>query len=722
MSVFQKLKWNDMSIATKIPVLVCGAVFAAVLGAVVSADTTGGEDLHKAAEEKLSVLTELRSETLSDYLGGIRQDIESQAVSPMVAQAINEYAAAWRETGGDPRPALQKLYIDDNPNPVGQKEKLDFAPDGSAYSSLHAKYHPWFRTFLQKRGYYDIFLFDNEGTVIYTVFKEPDFATNVMRGQWKDTDLGNVFRAAMAGNGKTEDSVNFADFKPYAPSNNTPAGFIAAPVYDSGGKKVGTIAFQMPIAGIDRIMESPVGAGQTGESFIAGPDFLMRSDSRFSKESTMLKRKVETEPMKKALAGEKGVMAALDYKGTEVLSSFTHIDFMGTRYAVIAEMATDEAFASVVDMRNTMFLLGGAMLTAISMIGWWIARGVASPIKSMSAVMMRLANRDWSADVIGAGRKEEVGEMAKAVAIFKENGVTAERLRAEQHAEQEKKEERSRQIEFDIGVFEQAVAGLLEMLSSAATELQATAKSMNSIADEGQRQSSSVAAASEEASVNVQTVAAAGEELSASITEISRQVAESARISREASVHAIETNDQIKGLAEAALRIGEVVSLINDIASQTNLLALNATIEAARAGEAGKGFAVVASEVKNLATQTAKATEDISAKIAEMQSATNLSVEAIQTITDTIAKISEISTAVSSAVEEQGSATEIARNVQEASKGTQEVSSGITKVTQVVSETGASATQVLSAAEELSRQSEKLKTEVDGFLNKMRVA
>lgn len=373
------------------------------------------------------------------------------------------------------------------------------------------------------------------------------------------------------------------------------------------------------------------------------------------------------------------------------------------------------------DIQNVVMAITMTMLGAL--VAWVIGRSIATPVTALTAVMGRLADSDWRTEVAGAERKDELGQMARAVFIFKENGMAAERMQAEQRSEQEKKEARTKQIELDIGAFEQSVATLLEMFASAATELQTTAQSMNAIADEGQRQSSTVAAASEEASVNVQTVAAAGEALSSSIVEINRQVADSARISCKASQHAQKTNDQIKGLAAIASRIGEVISLINDIASHTNLLALNATIEAARAGEAGKGFAVVASEVKNLATQTARATEDISAKIAEMQSATNQSVSAIQIITDTIAQISEINTAVASAVEEQGSATqEIARNVQEAAKGTQEVSSSISNVTQVVSETGAAANQVLSAAEELSRQSEKLQSEVDGFLQKMRAA
>ncbi len=381
---------------------------------------------------------------------------------------------------------------------------------------------------------------------------------------------------------------------------------------------------------------------------------------------------------------------------------------------------TDRA-SGASEVRN--IIVAGVTLLFGVAIAWFIGRGITGPVLALTNVMGRLADGDWTTQIAGAERKDEMGRMARAVLIFKENGIAAERLQAEQRIEQERKENRARQIEIDIGMFEQTVAGLLEMLASAATELQATAQSMTSIADEGQRQSGTAAVASKEASVNVQTAAAAGEELSSSIVEISRQVTDSARISSAASDHAQKTNDQIKGLAEAASRIGEVINLINDIASQTNLLALNATIEAARAGEAGKGFAVVASEVKNLATQTARATDDIRTKIAEMQSATDQSVDAIQTITVTIAQISEINTAVASAVEEQGAATlEIARNVQEAATGTQEVSSSITNVTQVVTEAGAAANQVLTAAGELSRQSEHLRNEVDGFLEKMRAA
>ncbi|GIK98439.1 MAG: methyl-accepting chemotaxis protein [Alphaproteobacteria bacterium] len=384
-------------------------------------------------------------------------------------------------------------------------------------------------------------------------------------------------------------------------------------------------------------------------------------------------------------------------------------------------LAVDRGSDLLVTMLWAMLALGLALALIIVYL---TSRSIVPPIIEMTKVMGRLAGGDKSVTVPSRDRKDEIGQMADAVEVFKQNAIEMDRLAAEQkELERRGMEEKKRTMNQVADRFQASVGGIVETVSSSATEMQTTAQSLTATAEETSRQSTAVAAASEQASANVQTVASAAEELSSSIAEISRQVAQSAEIAGRAVAEAERTNGQVKGLAEAAQKIGEVVNLISDIASQTNLLALNATIEAARAGEAGKGFAVVASEVKNLATQTAKATEEITGQIASIQQATREAVAAIQSIGQTIGSINEIATTIASAVEEQGAATqEIARNVQQAAAGTTEVSSNIAGVTQAAGETGAAATQMLSASGELARQGEHLRSEVDKFLQAVRVA
>jgi methyl-accepting chemotaxis protein len=385
---------------------------------------------------------------------------------------------------------------------------------------------------------------------------------------------------------------------------------------------------------------------------------------------------------------------------------------------------TERDMLSTLD--GALYRIGGAAAAAIILsvlIAIFFARLISRPIVAMTDAMRRLASGDLSVDLPAADRRDELGAMAEALAIFRDNAREVQHLAAEQRTEQGRKEQRQQAIEGYINEFDRSVREAVEALASAATEMRATAGSMSATAEETQRQAGAVASASEQTSANVQTVAASAEEMTSSISEIARQVTQASDIAKRAVADAQRTNGTVNTLAEAAQKIGQVVQLIQDIASQTNLLALNATIEAARAGEAGKGFAVVASEVKSLATQTAKATEDIAAQIGSIQSVTGEAVTAIQGIGGTIGHINEISTAIASAVEEQGAATqEIARNTQQAAKGTEQVSSNIAGVNRAAGETGAAAAQVLSSAEALGRQSETLRTSVNRFLEKIRAA
>ncbi|MTJ82916.1 MAG: HAMP domain-containing protein [Telmatospirillum sp.] len=351
-----------------------------------------------------------------------------------------------------------------------------------------------------------------------------------------------------------------------------------------------------------------------------------------------------------------------------------------------------------------------------------VRKGITGPLAALRKVMGDLAGGNLAVAVSGVDRKDEVGEMARTVQVFKDNALRVREMEREQAEAKAKAEaDRKRDMLAMADSFEAAVMGLVKGVSGQATEMRATAQSLASGAEQSSGQAATVAAAAQQATANVQTVASATEELSSSISEISRQVVEAAKVSAQASEETAMTNARVEGLARAADKIGEVVKLINDIASQTNLLALNATIEAARAGDAGKGFAVVAGEVKHLANQTGKATEEISGQIAAVQEETRRTVEAIRSIGAIIDQVRQISSGIASAVEEQGAATqEIARNVQEAAMGTQDVSQNIDGISASVSVTLDGSRQVLDVSSDLARNSETMRTEVTRFLDRVR--
>jgi len=429
--------------------------------------------------------------------------------------------------------------------------------------------------------------------------------------------------------------------------------------------------------------------------------------------------------LKRALAGE-SIVLTRSRDGQPTATTFGPIKNFSGQPVAVAEIVRNTAAYQDLASSSTKWLAAaaiGAVLIA-GLIAAWLGRSMAKPILSLESAMRSITSGNHDLVVPGAARRDEIGSMARAVEVFKDSLMETGRLRAAQEDQRIASEQERRSAVLELAArFESGVGSVVNAVGSAATELRSTAETMARTAEAANQQTATVADASEEASANAQAVAAAIEELNASINEIAQQVNESAQVAGHAAQQANETNAEVQGLSQAAQRIGDVVKLISEIAAQTNLLALNATIEAARAGEAGRGFAVVASEVKALASQTSKATEEISAQVGAIQSATRTSADAIDGITRTIGKVNEIASAIASAVEEQGAATrEIAHNVAQAAKGTGEVSTNIVGVRDAARETGVAADQVVAASAELSRNGETLKAQVDAFLREVRAA
>ncbi len=478
---------------------------------------------------------------------------------------------------------------------------------------------------------------------------------------------------------------------------------------------------------IKHLMSLDTGMGTTGQTYLVNEEGLLLSDLRDEKGSAFTK-KIDTIGWQDVFDHKEskrgaGICKNLIYPGPdghEVLGHNHYLPELGL--AVMTEIDDWEALQSITDMKWTMVFIASIGLVLITAIGWFIARSIAKPVVAMTSVMGEMAQDNLDINIPYTEKTDELGEMAGSVNHFKQQMLRVKELEAEQEREKTRTErQRKAAMNQMANSFDNTVGHVVQSVTSAATQLQASSNQLSSTATETSSQATAVAAASEEASANVQTVASAAEELATSQSEISRHVHQSSTVANHAASQAEDTRKTVENMMEEVSKIDTVVNLISDIAEQTNLLALNATIEAARAGEAGKGFAVVASEVKNLANQTAKATNEISQQIGQVQAVTQEAATAINAIGHTITEIDEIANSIAAAVEEQTAATtEIARNVEQAYQGTQEVSINIQSVEQAAGETGSAAGQITMATTELSAQAEVLKSEVRNFLDQVR--
>ena len=427
------MSFANLRISSKFPLVIVAVSLLTGLATGITAQTKFSTQLDLFAKDQLVALRESRQATLETYLNSIRQDLELLATNKLVGDALVDFITAWyaetgTKLGDDPGITLQRLYIHDNPYPEGRKSALIDAGDGSEYSAHHGDYHLWLLKYLRKRGYDDLFLFAPDGNLVYSVVKELDYATNFYIGEWSDTDLGEAFRAAS--DNPSPGFQVFFDFQGYGPSNGKPANFVAMPVFNQIGAFIGVVALQMPVGRINDMMQVATGLGETGEAYIVGEDFLMRSDSRFSETSTILNRLVYTATSQKALAGESGIEVLEDARGGAVVSAYAPIEFMGARWAILAEISQAELLAPIAETGTFMIVAVAGILLLVTAVGIALARGLSRPIVEMTGNMRRLAAGDLDVEIGSTDRTDEIGEMAAALDVFKENAVRRQKAEA----------------------------------------------------------------------------------------------------------------------------------------------------------------------------------------------------------------------------------------------------------------------------------------------------
>lgn len=765
-----------------VPVLTLGAInFWNARSAAVAVKDNAIRDLRDAAQSKLAAVRDVKKSQISDYFGNAAKQLKTMSTSPQTVSALSYFTAGFKtfaeERGATTQftdddisqlktyyrntfspeygkansgkipdveskisqlnkagIALQHAFITLNSNPIGSKQLLDETKFNTSYDAIHRANHPYFRSVIDQFAYYDIFLIDAEsGDIVYTVFKEIDFATNLVNGPYSSSNLAVAFRKALT-IGRNDPPV-LVDFERYFPSMEAPASFIACPVFD-GEKRTGVIAIQVPIAKINETMNIGNSIGTKGEAYLVGTEGLPRSDSRFDTQNFSIVNAfanptagtMKSETITTALSGKEGTGVSNNYLGTESIAAYTSVDILGLRWALIAEESSETALAAAEGVSAAattaqtsllywlvgMTSISGAIIAAFA---WWTVRNLMRPIDQTIATLRDIAEGEGDLTRrLDATRTDELGELAKWFNAF------ANRIH-------------------DVICI---ISSNAQQLSQSSVDLSATAEQLSSGASDSKAQSASVSAAAEQMSVNmrevadstdgmsqtIRAVAASVEEMNQTIREIARNAEKSATVAGEAASLVQVSNDKISNLGEAADEIGKVIEVIQDIAEQTNLLALNATIEAARAGEAGKGFAVVANEVKELAKQTAAATDDIRSRIEAIQASTGDAVESIREISDVITNVNEVSRTIASAVEEQSittrqisdnvsttanAAESVARGVAETAMASREITQNITRVDGVLLQTAQGADESREAGQRLSELADEMNQLIGQF-------
>jgi len=704
-----------------IPALMIVITVAACAAVGVIGYMTGRDGLQKAAEAELAMVITARSALLKNRLHSAEAETVNLASS--VSDPLSNLTNASQNLSSEKDEIISYFQA---PQSVQERAELTGEDQKTMYAWRHSEAHQAFYNVWKNGGYSDLYLVNPEGLVLYSVTKGDEFLKTVGEGGSLDgTGFETVFRSALdleAG------QIVSSTFEPFAPAGEEGSLFLASPVYVNSFGSVslgGVVVIRLGSSFLNQVVASRDNLGTTGQVYVIDREGLLLSDLPLADEPTALVAHTAATPALAAVGGSENAEIVVGEDGVADLVVAQPFSFQNQNWAIVAEKSVEETLSAVTNMRDQMFIWSLATIAVAAVIALFFSRSVTGPLSTMVGALNAIASGDLATEIKAASRKDEIGDIGRAVLQIRQNAAEENQRRAAEEAEaaRSQAEQRQQMLAGLAGEFEATVGTVVDKVARSAASLRESVGRMRNMTDAAGETSSNAAAMSETTLAEVESIAAASDQLSSSIQEISTLIERSSSVAAAATKRAESTNQTVKSLAEAANRIGEVVTLISDIADQTNLLALNATIEAARAGEAGKGFAVVAAEVKDLASQTGKATGEIQQQIDAIRGATDEAVDAIGDIQKTIDEITKSVSEVAAAVTEQSYATQgIAENTQRAAGGTSKVTEDIRNVSSLSSDTNSAAQDFSDQAANMATDAEHLDSEMRSFLDQVRSA
>lgn len=661
------------------------------------------------AEQKVLAIGESQGKTLQSFLDDMSADVIKQSETPLTAEALKAFKSEFDklENATD---VLQQEYISMNPNVTGEKHLMDRGQSETGYNTVHAQYHPEFRTYNTSRGYYDTFLVDDSGNVVYTNFKEKDFAENVISGDLKSSGLGKVVsRILMTGK-------PFAtDIEPYAPSAGTPSAFLGSPIFDNG-TVIGVFVVQIPTDKISRILNAYISPGNTSETILVGKDGQYRTQPRLTTEN-------------KVLAGVSSIFdperanqafLSVDRRDVEVLVSQMNIDFYDNNWTLVYKEDFSETTGIVYSTLKKLLLISALVGIIVLLIAMRISKSITLPIKEITSTMEQLSSGKRGLDIPFKDRQDEIGDMSHSLSVFQDKIMEGEQIAARQLLEQKEKLEKQAFIERSIQEYKTEFTYLIKGLEDAVISMDAFSQELLQGTERVSHSISVIRNNSEISNKTITSVASASEELSVSISEIEERTRASGKNVLSAVQKTNEIGSDVTRLQALTSSIDEIVKLISMISGQTRLLSLNATIEAARAGNSGKGFAVVASEVKNLANQTSNATQDITQQVEDVRKAMNSVVKSMSEITKDVTGLETELSSIFNSVSTQNEATEdIVKNISIATVQFEDVKNNIMEISSVITQSEKGAQDLAFQASKLKEKARDLFEGMNQFLNKI---